>query len=212
MRSLIGDRQTTQLTQGQQQTACFISDLSFTGGLNFLGLDSQWVGVSALPNSLTSDVSDFPIEWGWLRALFVFESNLSSPYLGTCFTSRLVKFGCLISDKFIFAVTGQLCCDSSWKGEMNGFTWYQSQCSEPTAIPGETSFQHRVPVARCNNLFCYTLRLNFKFCFLLFGWLAILACYLQFREPETEENNLNSPGSKWNYSLLKRSKQCCSQW
>lgn len=35
--------------------------------------------------------------------------------------------------------------------------------------------------------FCYTLRLNFKYCFLLFGWLAILVCYLQFREPETEQ-------------------------
>lgn len=50
-----------------------------------------------VPSSLTSDVS---AAWHQMELagsnLFRFESNLSSPYPGTCFTSSLVEFGALI--------------------------------------------------------------------------------------------------------------------
>lgn len=50
-----------------------------------------------VPSSLTSDVS---AAWHQMELagsnLFRFESNLSSPYPGMCFTSRLVEFGGLI--------------------------------------------------------------------------------------------------------------------
>lgn len=71
----------------------YCSEHSYIGGSNFLGLDSRWVGISALPRSLASDVSAVEDQMELAEGpLFRFQSNLSSPYLGTCFTSRLVEF------------------------------------------------------------------------------------------------------------------------
>lgn len=86
-----------KLTKVHQQKSLFYSsELPFIAGLNFPSLDRWLIWVLTLPSSLTSDVLAIRIEWGWLKSLLGYESNLSPPYPGLVFTFRLVRFGGLI--------------------------------------------------------------------------------------------------------------------